>query len=167
MYKNVCYFLLFIVGMKQRKSILIEPILTSKMIIITSSSTPISWSSTFFYATHDTKFGRDYSCILLPSICIHSHIYHSRWLTCLFFVSPRDSGEGYSNSGCLSVTLTCLRDNLSKHGWIWMIFCMWLEIIIILDGVLTWKYLKQGFWRKILVFGWKFPDFENCVLFTR
>ena len=39
---------------------------------------------------------------------------------------PRDSGERYSNSGrpsvCLSVsssvTLSCLRDNLSKHGWI-------------------------------------------------
>jgi hypothetical protein len=31
---------------------------------------------------------------------------------------------------------------------------------------LTWKYLKQGFWGKILVFGWKITDFENCVLFT-
>ena len=24
--------------------------------------------------------------------------------------------RGYSNSGCPSVTLSCLRDNLSKHG---------------------------------------------------
>ena len=43
---------------------------------------------------------------------------------CFVFIIPRDSGEGYSNSGrlfvCLSVcpshTLSCLRDNLSKHG---------------------------------------------------
>ena len=33
-----------------------------------------------------------------------------------------------------SVTLSCLRYNLSKHGWIGIIFCMWLVIIIILDG---------------------------------
>lgn len=45
--KNVCYFLLFVVGMKQRKSILIEPILTLMMFIITSALTPISSSSTF------------------------------------------------------------------------------------------------------------------------
>jgi hypothetical protein len=32
--------------------------------------------------------------------------------------------------------------------------------------VLTWKYLKQGFWGEILVFGWKITDFDNCVLFT-
>ena len=41
---------------------------------------------------------------------------------CLQLLSPHDSGEGYSNSGCLSVrpsvTLSCLRNNLSKHGWI-------------------------------------------------
>lgn len=41
--KNVCYFLLFVVGMKQRKSILIEPILTLMMFIITSALTPISY----------------------------------------------------------------------------------------------------------------------------
>ena len=43
-------------------------------------------------------------------------------------IIPRDNGEGYSNNGCPSVTLSCLRDNLSKHGWIWIIFCMWLVI---------------------------------------
>jgi hypothetical protein len=36
-----------------------------------------------------------------------------------------------------------------------------------LGWVLTWKYLKQGFWGKILVFGWKITDFENCVLLHR
>jgi hypothetical protein len=29
------------------------------------------------------------------------------------------------------------------------------------------KYLKQGFWGKILVFGWKITNFENCVLFMQ
>ena len=61
------------------------------------------------------------------------------------FLSPRDSGGGYSNSGCLSVTLSCLRDNLSKHGWIWIIFCMWLLIIIILDGFLHGNIWSKGF----------------------
>ena len=51
-------------------------------------------------------------------------------------IIPRDSGGGYSNSGRPSVTLSCLRDNFSKHGWIWIIFCMWRVIIIILDGIL-------------------------------
>jgi hypothetical protein len=32
-----------------------------------------------------------------------------------------------------------------------------------LGWVLTWNYLKQGFWRKIFVFGWKITDFENCL----
>jgi len=36
-----------------------------------------------------------------------------------------------------------------------------------LGWVLTWKYLKQGLWWEILVFGWKITNFENCVLFTR
>jgi len=30
--------------------------------------------------------------------------------------------------------VSCLRDNLSKHGYIWIILCMWLVIIIILNG---------------------------------
>lgn len=51
------------------------------------------------YATHDIKFGRDYSCILLPSICIHSHIYHSR---CLFF---------YLVLECQSIYITWFKDD--------------------------------------------------------
>jgi hypothetical protein len=26
---------------------------------------------------------------------------------------------------------------------------------------------EEGFWGKILVFGWKITNFENCVLFMR
>jgi hypothetical protein len=44
-----------------------------------------------------------------------------------------------------SVTLSCLHDNLSKHGWIWIMFCMWLVIIIILDG-----FFHGNIWSKIL-----------------
>ena len=36
-----------------------------------------------------------------------------------------------------------------------------------LGWVLTCKYLKQGFWGKILVFGLKITNFENCVLFMQ
>ena len=45
---------------------------------------------------------------------------------------------------CPSVTL---RDNLSKHGWIWII-CMWLVIIIILDGFLHGNIWSKGFGGK-------------------
>ena len=31
-----------------------------------------------------------------------------------------------------SVTLSCLRDNLSKHGWILIIFCLWLATMSLL-----------------------------------
>ena len=31
-----------------------------------------------------------------------------------------------------SVTLSCLRDNLSKHGWILIIFCLWLVTMSLL-----------------------------------
>ena len=36
-----------------------------------------------------------------------------------------------------------------------------------LGWILTWKYLKQGFFWKNLSFWLKIADFENCVLFTR
>ena len=69
-----------------------------------------------------------------------------------YYLSPCDSSEGYSNSARLSVRpsviLSCLRDNLSKHGWIWIIFCMWLVIIIILDELLHGNIWSKGFGRK-------------------
>ena len=80
-------------------------------------------------------------------------IYISYYL----LLSPRDSGEGYINSAVRlsvrpSVTLSCLRDNLSKR----MDLNNFLHVAcnyLYLGWVLTWKYLKQGFWGKILVFG--------------
>ena len=51
-------------------------------------------------------------------------------------------------------SLSCLCDNLSKHGWIWIIFGMWLVIMIILDGFLHGNIWSKGlggnlsFWLK-------------------
>jgi hypothetical protein len=42
-----------------------------------------------------------------------------------------------------------------------------LSTPIIKPSVHSSKYLKQGFWGKILVFGWKITNIENCVLFMR
>ena len=46
------------------------------------------------------------------------NIWYILYLIAFDFLSPRNSNGGYSNRGCPSVTLSCLRDNLSKHRWI-------------------------------------------------
>ena len=53
-------------------------------------------------------------------------------------------------------------------GWYFRYQSIHIQITYTYLGwVLTWKYLKQEFWGKILVFGWKITNIENCVLFMR
>ena len=63
--------------------------------------------STFFCTSYEPRY---YTRTFLVSFDIWSAIYYP----------PSIVVRGYSNSGrlsvCLSVTLSCLRDNLSKHG---------------------------------------------------
>ena len=132
---------------------------------------------------------RIYVMINLPCTCIHSVLPNLETFLILLSHYPFSFGNLYVYppaiavrdiviaairlsvclSVCPSVTLSCLCNNLSKHGWIWIIFCVWHVIIIILDGFLhgnIWIKVitkKQEFWGKILVFDWKITDFENCV----
>ena len=101
-----------------------------------------------FFSKTNSDFCRIVFKILMNpwSYLLDGSIFVTFWKN--FFYPPHDSGGGYSHSGCPSVTLSCLRVNLSKHGWIWIIFCMWLVIIIILDGLLHGNIWSKGFGGK-------------------
>ena len=75
-------------------------------------------------------------------MCISLHVSTQ---SSIFYPSAIVVGDIVIAAVCPSVTL---RDNLSKHGSIWIIFCMRLVIVIILDGFLHGNIWSKGFGGK-------------------
>ena len=76
-------------------------------------------------------------------------------------------GEGVLVIGsvCLSVTFF-LHDNLNRSCLIWIFFCMWFSIIIILDEFLCGNISRTGIGKKIVFFLKNHWFWEFCLVYA-
>jgi hypothetical protein len=104
---------------------------------------------------------------------IIDYLFHIWQLFCLYLSPAIAVRDIVIAVVCPSVCLSVRPSHFLVYAITWVNmdrFEYFLHVACIyhyLGWIFIWKYLKQGFWGKILVFGWKITNIENCVLFTQ